>query len=168
MIYFSWALLFGYKIYCNEEDNRGMFHWPSISHILVVYLGLFCLCWFSIQWPVFNCRTLDAPFVPPFKCSFRCSVCAYMSLSKREDSDVLIFKSQFSYCPLIWIFHSRTMNNKINCLHERYMYLIYRNKTSSFEELLEQDKSVSIHTRNLQMLVTEIFSVMKYVSSDCQ
>ena len=28
-------------------------------------------------------------------------------------------------------------------------------KTSFFEELLEQDKSISIHTRNLQMLATE-------------
>ena len=47
------------------------------------------------------------------------------------------------------------MNNKINRLHERCMRLIYGDKTSSFEELLEQDKSVFIHTRNLQMLATE-------------
>ena len=26
--------------------------------------------------------------------------------------------SQFSYCPLVWICHSRTLNNKINKLHE--------------------------------------------------
>ena len=51
------------------------------------------------------------------------------------------FNSQFSYCPLIWMFHSRIINNKINRLHERCMRLIYGDKTSSFEELLEQDKS---------------------------
>ena len=51
------------------------------------------------------------------------------------------------------------MNIKINRLHERCMRLIYEDKTSSFEELLEQDKSVLIHTRNLQMLPTEIFKV---------
>ena len=55
------------------------------------------------------------------------------------------FNSQFSNCPLIWMFHSRIMNNKINRLHERCMPLIYRDKTSLFEELLEQNKSVSIH-----------------------
>ena len=27
--------------------------------------------------------------------------------------------SQFSYCPLVWMCHSRTLNNKINKLHKR-------------------------------------------------
>ena len=27
--------------------------------------------------------------------------------------------SQFNYCPLTWMFHNRTLNNKINRLHER-------------------------------------------------
>ena len=55
--------------------------------------------------------------------------------------------------------HSRIMNNKINRLHERCIRLTYGDKTSSFEELLEQVKPVSIHTRNLQMLATYIFKV---------
>ena len=66
-------------------------------------------------------------------------VARYMSLSKKK---ILIFNSQFSYCPLIWMFHSRIMNNKINRLHERCMPLIYEDKTSYFGELLEQNKSV--------------------------
>ena len=41
------------------------------------------------------------------------------------------------------------------------MDLIYEDKTISFEELLEQEKSVLIHTRNLQMLVTEMFKVYR-------
>ena len=53
------------------------------------------------------------------------------------------------------------MNNKINQLHERCMRLIYGDKTSSLEELLEQVKSVSIHTRNLQMLATEMIKVYR-------
>ena len=44
------------------------------------------------------------------------------------------------------------------------MRQIYGDKTSSFEELLEQDKSVSIHTRNLQMLATEMFKVYQSMS----
>ena len=59
------------------------------------------------------------------------------------------------------MFHSRIMNNKINQLHERCMRLIYGDKTSSLEELLEQVKSVSIHTRNLQMLATEMIKVYR-------
>ena len=43
------------------------------------------------------------------------------------------------------------------------MRLIYEDKMSSFEELLEQDKSVSIHTRDLQMLATEMFEVYRSI-----
>ena len=67
--------------------------------------------------------------------------------------------SQFQYCPLVWMFHSRTINNRINRLHERALRLAYKDSTSSFEELLAKDKSFTIHHRNLQKLVTEIFKV---------
>ena len=89
-------------------------------------------------------------------------VVPYMSLSKKKMNS--FFNLQFSYCPLIWMFHSHITNNKINRLHERCMRLIYGDKTSSFEELLEQDKSVSIHTRNLQMLAAEMFKVYRSMS----
>ena len=56
------------------------------------------------------------------------------------------------------------MNSKINQLHERYMRLIYGDKTSSYEELLEQDKTVSTHSRNLQMLATEMFKISLHMS----
>ena len=35
------------------------------------------------------------------------------------------FNAQFKYCSLIWMFHSRKNNNKINHLHERCLRLIY-------------------------------------------
>ena len=65
--------------------------------------------------------------------------------------------SQFSYCPLIWMFHDRHINAKINQIHERALRIAYQDHTSSFEELLITDKSVSVHQRNLQLLVTEIY-----------
>ena len=60
--------------------------------------------------------------------------------------------SQFSYCPLIWMFHSRNLNNKINRIHERALRLVYQNNLS-FSELLEIDNSVTVHQNNLQVLV---------------
>lgn len=65
--------------------------------------------------------------------------------------------SQFSYCPLIWMFHDRHISAKINQIHERALRIAYQDHTSSFEELLITDKSVSVHQRNLQLLVTEIY-----------
>ena len=67
--------------------------------------------------------------------------------------------SQFSYCPLVWILHRRTLNNKINKLHERALRLVYDDRQSTFEELLNIDKSVTAHHRNLQVLATELNKV---------
>ena len=74
------------------------------------------------------------------------------------------FKSQFSNFPLVWMCHSRANNSKINRLHERCLRIIYSDKQSSFEELLEKDGYVSIHQRNLQVLATEMYKLMKSLS----
>ena len=67
--------------------------------------------------------------------------------------------SRFSYCPLIWICHSRRISNQINKLHKRALRLVYNDKNSSFRELLERDNSVTVYERNIQVLLTEIFKV---------
>ena len=67
--------------------------------------------------------------------------------------------SQFSYYSLAWMLHNRTLNNRINILRKRALRLTYKENQSSFKELLEKDHSVTIHNKNLQVLVTEIFKV---------
>ena len=71
-----------------------------------------------------------------------------MSLDKRKMLLRAFIESQFSYCPLIWMFHSRTLNNKINRLHEKALRIVYGDYKSKFDELLEKDSSFSIHHRN--------------------
>ena len=68
-------------------------------------------------------------------------------------------ESQFSYCPLVWMFCSRNMNRKINHIHERALRLVYLDYTSSFEDLLKKDGTVSIHHRNIQLVAIEMFKV---------
>ena len=82
----------------------------------------------------------------------------YMDLNKRRSLMKAFITSQFSYCPLIWMFHSRNLNNKINRIHERALRLVYQNNLS-FTELLDLDNSVTVHQKNLQVLVTEIYKV---------
>ena len=43
--------------------------------------------------------------------------------------------------------------------------MAYNDKTSSFEVLLEKDRSVSKQTRNLQILATKMFKVYRYMST---
>ena len=72
-------------------------------------------------------------------------------------------ESQFSYCPLIWMFCSREMNRKINYIHERALRLVYDDYTNSFNDLLIRDKSVCIHHRNIQKVAIEMFRVKENI-----
>ena len=72
--------------------------------------------------------------------------------------------SQFNYCPLVWMFHNRTLNHKINKLHERALRIVYKNDKSTFQELLVKDESVTIHQRNLQRLAIEMFKIKNHLS----
>ena len=72
--------------------------------------------------------------------------------------------SQFNYCPLVWMFHNRMLNNKINNLHKRSLRLVYKDKKLTFHELLDKDDSVTIHQRNLQRLATEMYKVKNNLS----
>ena len=83
----------------------------------------------------------------------------YMSTEKRRTLFNAFVVSQFNYCPLVWMFHTKELNGRINSLHEKALRLIYQNRNLSFDELLKLDKSVSIHYRNLQYLLTEIYKV---------
>ena len=65
-------------------------------------------------------------------------------------------ESQFQYCPLTWMFHSRKFNNKINKFHERALRLTYNDNVSTFNELLKKDGSVCIHHRNLQKFTDKL------------
>ena len=62
----------------------------------------------------------------------------YMSLEKRRITMKTAVESQFNYCPLMWMLHSRTLNNKINCLHERALRIVYSDYKSAFKTLLER------------------------------
>ena len=93
-------------------------------------------------------------------------VCKYMDQSKWRMLMEAFITSQFSYCTLIWMFHSRNTKNGVNKIHERALILVYDDSPYlSFDELIIKDKSVIIHQRNLQLLATEDFKVKNGVST---
>ena len=63
----------------------------------------------------------------------------------------------FSYCPLLWLFCSKGENNEIYRTHRRTLRALYEDRESTIEELLDKDKSMTIHKKNLQMLMVEIY-----------
>ena len=74
--------------------------------------------------------------------------------------------SQFSYCLLIWMFHSRKTDYKIGRTHERATRLAYKNNVSTFEQLLVKSNAVTTQERKLQLLMTEIFKTKSKLNTD--
>ena len=52
--------------------------------------------------------------------------------------------------------HHRSVNNKINRLHERSLRIVYSDSMSSFEGLLYKDGSVLVHVKNIKTLAIKI------------
>ena len=81
------------------------------------------------------------------------TIAPFLNKEKRKLLMSTFCKSRFSYCSLSWIFHSRTLSNKIHRLPWRYLLIIYNDNPSSFTKLLEWDNSVSVHDRKIQLLL---------------
>ena len=69
-------------------------------------------------------------------------VAHYMNLAQRRLIMNAFIFSQFGYCPLVWMFHSRKLNNRINSIHECALRIVFRDYESTFQQLLKQNKSV--------------------------
>ena len=66
------------------------------------------------------------------------------------------FMSCFSYCPLIWTFCSKSKNEKINALQKKALRLLLPSG-QDFTSMLKDTKMISVHSRNLQIMMTEIY-----------
>ena len=83
-----------------------------------------------------------------------------VSMEKKKILMNSFIESQFSFCPLVWMFcFSRKLNDRINHIHERGLRIVYDDYTSSFEHLLKINGSVTIHHRNIQLVAVVMFKV---------
>ena len=90
----------------------------------------------------------------------------FMNISQRKVIMKAFIHSQFGYCPLVWMFHSRKLNNRINRIHERSLRVVYNDNVSTFRQLLDKDNSFTIHERNTQALGIELYKVVNGLSPD--
>ena len=88
----------------------------------------------------------------------------FMNIHKRRMTMHAFLASKFGYCPLVWLFHGRKLNSRVNKLHERTLRILYQDYTCSFTELLEKDNSTAICKRNAQLLATKLFKVKNGLS----
>ena len=67
------------------------------------------------------------------------------------------FKYQYSYCPLLSMFFGKSINRRINKLHERALRIAYKDYESSFKEIFLNDGSFMIHLRNWKVLAVQMY-----------
>ena len=67
-----------------------------------------------------------------------------------------VVKSQLNYCPLVWMFGSRTSNNLINKVYEG---IFLGDDLSNFESLLQNNKGICSHHKNIRSLMIEMFKI---------
>ena len=88
----------------------------------------------------------------------------FMNVDKKGMIMTAFIESQFGYYPLLWMFHSRSLKNKINRIHKRAVRITYNDKSSSFQNLLEKDNSDTIHHGNIKILATETYKFLQGLS----
>ena len=88
----------------------------------------------------------------------------YLNSKQKEILFKGMLRSQFSYYPLILMFCSRKSNNLINKAHERSLRIGSGDNHSSFKSLLRKHKEITIHQRNLQVLMTETYKIINGLS----
>jgi len=93
-------------------------------------------------------------------------ISCYMNEKQRKLIINSFVKSQFNYCPLIWMFCSRKANNRIDNIQKRSLRLLSNDYESSFEELLSLNKEITTHQRCLQLLCTETFKVINNLATE--
>ena len=50
----------------------------------------------------------------------------FMNVDKKRTIMKAFIESQFGYCRLVWMFHSRSLNNRINRIHERALRITFK------------------------------------------
>ena len=68
----------------------------------------------------------------------------YLGTNKRKTMSTTTVKSQLNYCPLVWMFWSRNLINKVQ---ERAPHITYNDQLTDLKSLLSNDNESTIHQR---------------------
>ena len=127
----------------NEEDILGV----TIDRKLTFYRHIKKMC-----------RKADQ------KLSVLLRLSPYLDTNKRKSIHTTMVKSQLNYCPLVWMFCPRRSNNLIDKLQERALRITYSNQLTDFKSLVSNHNETTIHQRNLQVLMTEIYKIINHIA----
>ena len=156
----------------NPDKYHVLLNETSETQLIVKNVPIASSCWEKLLGIKIDHKLSFEPHVESLckKASQKLNALTRMASSLKFKQRKLLLNafitSQFSYAPVVWMFHSRKLNNRINRIHERAIGLVYKDYTSSFDELLFKDNSFRIHHRHLQKLAIEIFKVKLAIARD--
>ena len=82
---------------------------------------------------------------------------SYLSFQQNKIVLSSFVHSQLSYAPLVWMFHSKEMEHKMNIVQTKALRILYDEPDMAFIDLLKKDNAFSNHEKNIQILLTEMF-----------
>ena len=141
---------------CLEINGR-----KSISTTEVTLLGI------KIDWKLQFNRHVEHLCI-----NARKKVGALMRLRNKLDTDQKLIlynsfiKSQFGYCPNIWLFHGKVTNKLINRIQKRALRAVYNDFDSSFDDLLQKGDHQTLHQINLKQLIVKVFACVNKQSPE--
>ena len=90
----------------------------------------------------------------------------YMTADQKECIFSSFIKSQFTYCPLLWMFCAKHSIGRINSIHERCLRLIQQNFVSDFEVLFENANEKQVHQKCIELLMIEVYKYLNGLYPD--
>ena len=89
----------------------------------------------------------------------------YISEKKAKLFQNTVVMSNFQYCSLIWLFCSKAANDLINRTTKRALRITYNsNNEEALDALLQRDGTLTIHKKNLQKLMVEIYKTINHLN----
>ena len=82
------------------------------------------------------------------------SIKKFLTIEKARILGNAFIDSQFKYVPLLWMFCSKTLYSKIEKIFLKPLKVNYESN-HTYDNLLLQRNTVSVHQRNLRFLMTE-------------
>ena len=78
----------------------------------------------------------------------------------------VLFKSQCSCCPLIWMFCMRESSHRLNWVHEMTLIIISEDYNSSFSDLVAMLNEKTIHQMCIDFLMTKALKCLNGLSQN--
>ena len=85
----------------------------------------------------------------------------YLKIDRRLSVYKSFIQSNFSYCPVAWLFCGRKNSNKLEKLQERALRIVFNDFSSSYEFLCERANTLPLSFYRLRFLGIEMYKCIK-------